>query len=84
MGSCISCKTNQRRFSQSGQSIGRIKIRSCPEVVRVIELHRVEFVEISLMISERSKPPQVMKLENNYTFKLTSENECVLSNCIYV
>ena len=32
------------------------------------------------MISERSKPPQVMKLENNYTFKLTSENECVLSN----
>lgn len=76
MGSCISCKTRHRRFAQSGQPIRRINVRKRDEFTRTVELYKLEFVELCLIISESPKPPEVINLFNDLKFKLTSINEC--------
>ena len=76
MGSCISCKTRHRRFAQSGQPIRRINVRKRDEFTRTVELYKLEFIDLCLIISESPKPPEVINLFNDLKFKLTSINEC--------
>ena len=65
MGACVSCKTQQRRFAQSGQPIRRINVEPRVEIEREVELHRLEFIDLSLLISQKREPPKLIGLNNN-------------------
>ena len=77
MGACVSCKTERSRFSQSGQPVRRINVRSRSETIREVELYRLEFIELSLLISKNKEPPKLIRINNNLKFKLCSKTEFI-------
>lgn len=80
MGACVSCKTQQRRFAQSGQPIRRINVEPRVEIEREVELHRLEFIDLSLLISQKREPPKLIGLNNNLEFRLCCKTEFIPFN----